>query len=58
MQHEVGDEGSHQVLALSGVQQGHIQNTDVDALFLGQKPPLLLYFLVIPPQTVDAEHIQ
>ena len=41
LQHNVAQEGAHQVFAAPGVQQWHIQHHDVSALCLGEQPPLL-----------------
>lgn len=58
LQHDVAEEGPQQVLASPGVQQGHIQHRDVDAFFFREEAPLLQYFGVVPPQTVDALDIE
>ena len=54
MKHDVTEKSSHQILAPAGVQQGHIQHYDVDALLLGKNPPLILDFFVVASQPVDA----
>lgn len=41
LQHNVAQEGAHQVFAATGVQQRHIQHHDVSTLCLGEQPPLL-----------------
>ena len=58
LEHDVAEEGAHQVLAPPGVQQGHIQHHDVHPPPLGQKPPLLQNLPVVPPQPVDALDVE
>lgn len=58
LQHQVRDEGAHQVPALPGVQQGHVDDADVRADLLGEHPPLILNLLVIASQPVDAQDVQ
>ena len=58
MQYQVSDKGAHQVPAVSGIQQGHVNDADVDADLLGQNPPLGQNFLIIAPQAVDAQYIE
>ena len=58
LQHQVGDERPHQVLPLTGIQEGHIQHGDVHLLLLRQQPPLVLDFLIISSQAVDALDIE
>ena len=41
LQNNVAQESAHQVFAAPGVQQWHIQHHNVDALCLGEQPPLL-----------------
>ena len=41
LQNNVAHESAHQVFAAPGVQQWHIQHHNVDALCLGEQPPLL-----------------
>ena len=41
LQHNVTQESAHQVFATPGIQQRHIQHYDVNALCLGEQPPLL-----------------
>jgi len=55
---QVCNKGAHQVLAVAGIQKGHINDADINADFLGQDPPLILNFRVIAAQTVDAEDIE
>ena len=58
LQHQVGDEGAQQVLALPRVQQRHIQHADVCAHLPGEDAPLLLQLLIAAAQPVDAQDIQ
>lgn len=55
---KVCDKGPHQIFALSGVQQGHIQHHDVYAFFFGEYAPLDLNFFVVASKTVDAGKIK
>ena len=50
LQHKVCDKGSHEVFAVSGVKQRHIQHTNINPDFLCQDTPLVLDFLIIAPQ--------
>ena len=58
LEHNVAEEGAHQVLAPPGIQQGHIQHYDVDAFIFRQDTPLILNFLVVASQPVDALDIE
>ena len=58
LQDEIGDEGPHEVLAVAGVQEGHVQDADVPAEVLGEQPPLVLDVLVVAAQAVDAGHAE
>ena len=58
LQDEIGDEGPHEVLAVAGVQEGHVQDADVHADVLGEQPPLVLDVLVVAAQAVDAGHAE
>lgn len=58
LQHEVGDERAHQVLAVAGVQKRHVDHADIHPDLLRQHPPLAQYLLVIASQPVDAEDVQ
>jgi len=58
LQDNIAEEGPHQVLAPAGVQQRHIQHHNVDALLLGQNPPLLQNLAVVAPQPVDALDVE
>ena len=52
------NERAHEILALTRVEKRHVYNDDIDSDLLGQKAPLLLYLLVVPPETVDAQNVQ
>ena len=54
LQHQIGNERPHQILAVAGIQQGHIQNADVDPALFCQYPPLRQNILIIPSQAVYA----
>ena len=54
LQDNVGDQGPGEISVLPGIQQGHIQHHDGCALLLGDDPPLLQNFVVIPTQPVNA----
>lgn len=41
LEHDVAEEGAHEILAPSRVQQGHVQHRDVHPLLLGEHTPLL-----------------
>jgi len=56
LQHQVGNEGAHQVAVTAGVQQRHCNDGDVDLQLPGQVAPLLLNFGVVASQPVDALH--
>lgn len=56
LQHQVSNEGTHQVFALTGIQQGHIQHNDVHTFFLGKDTPLVLNLLIISAQPVNAQN--
>ena len=58
MQNNVAEECPHQVLAPAGVQQGHIQYHDVNALFFREDTPLFQNFAIIPSQPVDALDVE
>ena len=58
LQDQVGNEGADEVLAVAGVQQGHVQNADVNADLLGEDTPLLLDLLVISSQPVNAQDVE
>ena len=58
LQHQVGNEGAHQVLALPGIQQRHSNDADVHIFLLGQDAPLVLHLLIIAPQPVDALNVE
>ena len=58
LQDDIAEECPHQVFAPPGVQQGHIQHYNVDALLLGENPPLLQNLAVVAPQPVDALDIE
>ena len=53
---EVADEGAEEILGAPRVEQGHVDDADVDALRAREEAPLLLDLLVVPSQPVDAEH--
>ena len=53
LQNNVRDQRSCQITVLPGIQQRHIQHKDGRALFPRNDPPLLQYFIIIPPQPVD-----
>ena len=54
LQHEIGNEGAEQILVSAGVEKGHVQHKDIHLHFLGENVPLLLDFLVVSSQTIDA----
>ena len=55
----VADVGAQvKILAPPGVQQGHVQHHNVDLFLLGENPPLILNFLIISPQPVDALDVE
>ena len=54
LQDKVGNECSEQVFVPPGVEQGHVQNENVHALFLGQHAPLFQNFLIIAAEAVNA----
>ena len=54
LQNDVGDQGPGEIPVLPGIQQGHIQHDNGRALLLGDDPPLLQNFVVIPTQAVNA----
>ena len=56
LQHQVRDEGSHQVFSLTGIQQWHIQYNDVHTFFFGKDTPLILNLLIIASQPVNAQN--
>ena len=58
LEYKVGDEGTHQVFAIPGVEQRHIDYADVDSDILGQHPPLPLNLLIVATQPVDTENVQ
>ena len=58
LQYDVAEEGSHQVFPSAGVQQGHIQNHDVNSFLFREIAPLILDFLIIASQTVNAFDIE
>ena len=47
-------EGAEQIFVVPCVEQGHIQDEDVNPFFLGKKAPLLLNLLVIAPEPINA----
>ncbi len=58
LQDQIGNECSEQVFVPPGVEQGHVQDENVHALFLGQHAPLFQNLLIIaaePVNTGDAE---
>ena len=58
LKHQISNKCSHQILAVAGVKQRHINNTNVNSDFFCQNPPLLLYFFIIAPKPVDAQNIE
>ena len=58
LQHQIGDEGSHQIFSLAGVQKRHVKHADVNSLLLCQHPPLLLNLHIVAAQAVYAQNIQ
>ncbi len=46
LQDQIGNECSEQVFVPPGVEQGHVQDENVHALFLGQHAPLFQNFLI------------
>ena len=55
---EVADEGAEEVFRTPRVEQGHVDDADVDAFRAREEAPHLLNLLVVPPQPIDAEHEQ
>ena len=58
MQNKIRYERTEQVLVAPRIQQRHIQDEDIDPLFLGKKSPLLLYFLIVASKTINACNAQ
>ncbi len=54
LKHNVRNQYTGEVPALTRIQQGHVQHHNGNLLFLGQQTPLLQNFIVIAPQPVDA----
>jgi len=54
LQNKVSNEGSHQILAVPGVQERHVDHANVDSDLLRQNAPLPLKLLIITAQSVDA----
>ena len=54
LQHEVGNEGPQQIPVPPCIQQRHVQYKNVHMQFPREQPPLLLYFLIIAAQAIDA----
>ena len=58
LQDNIAEEGPHQVLAPAGIQERHIQHHNVNALLLGENPPLILDFFIVASQPVDALDVE
>lgn len=58
LQHQVCDEGAHQIFPVPSVEQRHVDNADVNADVFSQHPPLALDFLVFSAQAVNTEDIE
>ena len=54
LKHEIGNEGAEQILVASGIKKGHVEDQNVHFHILGEQMPLLLDFLVVSSQPVDA----
>ena len=54
LEHNVSDQRPGQVPVDTGVQQGHIQHTDVGPFLFGDDAPLLQDLFIIASQPVDA----
>lgn len=58
LQDNIVEECSHQIFAPVGIQQGHIQYHNVDALLFGADSLLLQNLLVVASQAVNAFDIE
>lgn len=60
LQNKVGDEGAGQIsgVALSSIEQRHIQNKNRRLLFLCDRSPLLEDLLIIASEAVDALDVE
>ena len=58
LQDNIAEEGPHQVFAPAGVQERHVQYYNVNALLLGQNPPLFQNLPVVAPQPVDTLDVE
>lgn len=58
LQYNVAQKCAHKVLTAPGIQQRHIDPTDIYALLFGQNPPLNLEFLIVTPKPVNALDIE
>ena len=58
LQDNIAEESPCQILAPPGVQQGHVQHHDVHPLLFGEDQPLILDFLIVSSQPVDALDIE
>ena len=58
LQHDIAQEGSHQVFPPPGAQKRHIQDYDIDPFLFRKDPPLVLDLLVVASQTVYALDIE
>lgn len=58
LQYDIAQERSHQILAPAGIQKGHVQYHDVNALLFRQNAPLTLDIFIISAETVDALDVE
>ena len=47
LQDQIGDKRPHQVASVPGIQQRHVDDTDIHPSFFGQDAPLLLDVLIV-----------
>lgn len=58
LQDKVSNKGAEQIFVVPRVEQGHIQDEDVNLFFFGKKAPLLLNLLVIAPEPINADNAE
>lgn len=54
----VAEKGPDQILASPGVQQRHVDDTDIDAFFFCKNSPLLENLGIVPAEPVDTLNIE
>lgn len=53
LEHEVGNERVDQVTGLTGIEQQHVENSNISADLFGELASLFLNLAVVAPQSVD-----